>query len=142
MDALQGMVSLPGGLVCAAQLPPTVAAGEAASAVAAEEAALECRPVPSQLHRLSDIKGQGAECSICFAPLPSEEVCVLIRHVYSKKRTCRHYFHTGCAQLLARTTPAPHLCPLCRGVFERLEPLPDVRLDSAAWFNVVDADDG
>jgi len=92
--------------------------------------------------RLNAVKGEGAECSICFAPLPSEQVCVLIRHVYGKKRSCRHYFHRGCVQLLMRQTPAPHLCPLCRASFERAEALPDVRLDSRAWFHTVDADEG
>lgn len=92
--------------------------------------------------RLSRVKGEGAECSICFAPLPTEPVCVLIRHAYGKKRSCRHYFHAGCVRLFIRNTPAPHLCPLCRGVFERTEALPDVRLNSRAWFKTVDADEG
>mmetsp|Transcript_6646 Transcript_6646/g.11598 ORF Transcript_6646/g.11598 Transcript_6646/m.11598 type:complete len:583 (-) Transcript_6646:43-1791(-) len=91
---------------------------------------------------LRAFRGDGAECAICFAPLPSEPVCVLIRHAKGKKRSCRHYFHLGCAHLLQRTTPAPHSCPLCRTTFERCMQLPDVRLDSRAWFDAVDADDG
>mmetsp|Transcript_46794 Transcript_46794/g.111300 ORF Transcript_46794/g.111300 Transcript_46794/m.111300 type:complete len:614 (-) Transcript_46794:58-1899(-) len=96
----------------------------------------------SRLNAIKAFKGEGAECAICFAPLPTEPVCVLIRHVYGRKRSCRHYFHLGCVHLLQRTTPAPHLCPLCREPFERCMQLPDVRLDSRAWFCAVDADDG
>mmetsp|Transcript_2759 Transcript_2759/g.4609 ORF Transcript_2759/g.4609 Transcript_2759/m.4609 type:complete len:607 (-) Transcript_2759:51-1871(-) len=92
--------------------------------------------------RLSAVKGEGAECSICFGPLPTEPVCVFIRHIYGKKRTCRHYFHLGCVQLMMRQTPAPYLCPLCRGQFERVEAMPDVRLNSRAWFKTVDTDEG
>lgn len=91
---------------------------------------------------LSAVEGEGAECSICFAPLPTEQVCVLMRHVYGKKRSCRHYFHSGCIQLMKRQTPAPHVCPNCREPFETLEALPDVRLNSRAWFKLVDSDEG
>lgn len=41
-----------------------------------------------------------------------------------------------------RSTPAPYFCPLCRGSFQKIEPLPDVRLDGAAWFKVVKSDIG
>lgn len=91
--------------------------------------------------RYSALKGEGTECSICFAPLPSEPVCVLIRHVYGNKRSCRHYFHLGCMQLMRKQTPAPHHCPLCREEFQRNEVLPDVRLDSRRWFKLVDAEE-
>eukprot|EP00747_Dinoflagellata_sp_TGD_P169677 gnl/TRDRNA2_/TRDRNA2_199282_c0_seq1.p1 gnl/TRDRNA2_/TRDRNA2_199282_c0~~gnl/TRDRNA2_/TRDRNA2_199282_c0_seq1.p1 ORF type:complete len:697 (+),score=113.84 gnl/TRDRNA2_/TRDRNA2_199282_c0_seq1:119-2209(+) len=89
---------------------------------------------------MNKFKGEGAECSICFAGLPSQPVCVLRRKVYGSKRACRHYFHTGCVQLLIKSSPAPHQCPLCRAEFEDLAPLPDVRLDSRAWFHTVDTD--
>lgn len=40
-----------------------------------------------------------------------------------------------------QSTPAPYLCPLCRTEFVRAEPLPDVRLNSSAWFRAIDDDD-
>lgn len=111
---------------------------EDARSVAAEPT----EPVEPQVERrLGSLKGEGVDCSICFGSLPSQQVCVLIRNAYGKRRSCRHYFHHACIQLLMRSTPAPHLCPLCRCTFERLEPLPDVRLDSTAWFSTVDADE-
>jgi len=91
------------------------------------------------LRRLSAFKGEGAECSICFTPLPSERVSVLQEKVYKAKRACRHYFHEECIQLLIKSTPAPYNCPLCRQSFETIALLPDVRLDSRGWFHAVDA---
>lgn len=92
--------------------------------------------------QFKSVKGEGSDCSICFAPLPTEQVCVLIRQHYGKKRSCRHYHHLGCVRLMMQQTPAPHLCPLCRGKFERVEAMPDVRLNSRAWFKTVDTDEG
>lgn len=82
------------------------------------------------------------ECCICFADLPSQQVCMLMKGAYGKKRSCRHYFHHSCVQLMMRTTVPPFFCPLCREIFVRAEPVPDVRLDGDAWFRAVDADDG
>ena len=88
----------------------------------------------------SFLHGQGAECCICCAELPSDTVCMLMRKS-GKKRSCRHYLHHACVKLLMQSTPAPYLCPLCRTEFIHIEPLPDVRLNSSAWFRAID-DDG
>eukprot|EP00913_Durusdinium_trenchii_P018159 g17060.t1 len=90
----------------------------------------------------SFLRGPGAECCICCAELPSDAVCMLMqRSGRNKKRACRHYLHHGCAKLLLQSTPAPYLCPLCRAEFVRVEALPDVRLNSTAWFHALDDDD-
>eukprot|EP00928_Gymnodinium_smaydae_P057347 TRINITY_DN40598_c0_g1_i1.p1 TRINITY_DN40598_c0_g1~~TRINITY_DN40598_c0_g1_i1.p1 ORF type:complete len:554 (-),score=74.51 TRINITY_DN40598_c0_g1_i1:147-1808(-) len=99
-------------------------------------------PLASEGAAASALKGECAECSICFAELPSLPVCVLVQGAYGTKRSCRHYFHHECVQMLIKTTPAPHTCPLCRQVFVRAEPLPDVRFNSSAWFKSVDCDGG
>ena len=88
----------------------------------------------------SFLQGQGAECCICCAELPSDTVCMLMGKS-GKKRSCRHYLHHACVKLLMQSTPAPYLCPLCRTEFIHVEPLPDVRLNSSAWFRAIDDDD-
>eukprot|EP00435_Cladocopium_sp_Y103_P058623 s7_g20.t1 len=88
----------------------------------------------------SFLRGQEAECCICCAELPSDTVCMLMQG-FGKKRSCRHYLHHSCVKLLMQSTPAPYLCPLCRTEFVRAEPLPDVRLNSSAWFRAIDDDD-
>lgn len=88
----------------------------------------------------SFLRGQEAECCICCAELPSDTVCMLMPR-FGKKRSCRHYLHHSCVKLLMQSTPAPYLCPLCRTEFVRAEPLPDVRLNSSAWFRAIDDDD-
>ncbi|KAH9245974.1 hypothetical protein BASA81_016515 [Batrachochytrium salamandrivorans] len=54
------------------------------------------------------------------------------------KRTCRHYLHVKCAEMLINS--GHNNCPTCRAKFDSLEPVPNLETDPRRWFQLVDFD--
>jgi len=77
-----------------------------------------------------------AECAICFEPLCNPEP-VAVFCDRSRRRVCYHFFHLSCAQQTAQISGD---CPLCRASFASVLPVPEIKDDAQAWFQVCDKD--
>lgn len=86
--------------------------------------------------------GEGAllDCPVCMQPLPGRAVALLRTPEAGgctegppaeSALACSHFVCEGCSNHLGGR------CPLCRGAFAEVQPLPDPRVDPAAWFRFV-----
>lgn len=78
------------------------------------------------------------ECSICFEELYKNEVVALYKG-NNKTRVCSHYFHRECVLNCCYGLNNTQQCPLCRSSFAMIKTLPDPRIDSRSWFDIVDS---
>jgi len=79
-----------------------------------------------------------AECPICFDPL-HEDQCVSLHR--GQHRSCRHIVHERCANAMLRRGQA--FCCECRGEFDSIQRIPELRVDRKGletWFRAVDVD--
>lgn len=92
---------------------------------------------PDVLRRAEQSSVEQAECAICYDDLCIGQVSVLC--VTGGGRSCRHFFHTRCIQLLTQSGIG-RVCPLCRMPFAEARPVPSPAGDPAGWFRAMDAD--
>jgi len=84
----------------------------------------------------AELAEKHAECPICFEPLPSAPVVVLVG---GGRRVCRHFFHTSCATAIQGVVGAM-CCPCCQEDYNGILQVPSFETDPRGWFDAVDAD--
>ncbi|KAJ9471401.1 hypothetical protein DIPPA_05215 [Diplonema papillatum] len=93
------------------------------------------------------------ECCICFEPLPSDSVGVLMAKE-TRSRVCNHYFHYDCIKGMSpfitrgyglemeieNLSTGDLKCPMCRVSFNGICRMPDPDSDVRGWLRLVDVD--
>jgi Ca2+-binding EF-hand superfamily protein len=89
------------------------------------------------------------ECIVCYDQLYKQPVCQLVND--ESHRVCSHLFHQDCIEGWADQVrdwteeddedyypPESRRCPMCRADFCEAVLIPDLKIDSRAWFNSLD----
>lgn len=87
---------------------------------------------------LASLAIDNAECPICYDDMASKPTAVLLSSQGNNKRSCRHFLHHDCANMLLKANRLN--CPICRATYSSVFPVPDFNTDPKGWFACVDFD--